>query len=182
MEAEAAAEEAGGGGRRRREEAAGGGGGSRRREEFKVPIRLIAAPCLRAMETVEIRSPQLRATILTHGASLAQLHVADRDGVFGDVVLGFTTEAGWQSAANPCMGCIIGRVAGRTAPRLLVDGVEHLLPGCDGGGGGIKPGTNLHGGLRVNRDMWEIQQREPDAVTLKCVCVGQMSGFPGVLK
>jgi aldose 1-epimerase len=165
--------------RRRREEA---GGGGRRREEFKVRIRRIVAPCLRAMETVEIRSPQLRATILTHGASLAQLHVADRHGVFGDVVLGFTTQAGWQCAANPCMGCIIGRVAGRTAPRLLVDGVEHLLPGCDGGGGGIKPSTNLHGGLRVNRDTWEIQHREPDAVTLKCICVGQISGFPGVLK
>jgi hypothetical protein len=132
------------------------------------------------MESIAISSPQLRATIITHGASLAQLHAADRCGVFGDVLLGFATEAGWQCAANPCMGCVIGRVAGRTSPRLVVDAVEHVLPGCDGGGGGIKPSTNLHGGLRMNRDNWTVQCRESDAVTLQHVCTSEASCFPGV--
>lgn len=131
------------------------------------------------METIEISSLHLRASILTHGATLAQLHVADRCGVFGDVLLGFATEAGWQCGGNPCMGCTVGRVAGRTAPRLIVDGVEYNLPGCDGGGGGIKEGTNLHGGLRMNRDNWRVKHRGADAVTLETMCIGQESGFPG---
>ena len=134
------------------------------------------------MEFIEISSPHLRATVLTRGASLAQLHVADRFGVFGDVLLGFATEAGWQSAANPCMGCIIGRTAGRTHPRMVVDGMEHVLPGCDGGGGGIKPSTNLHGGLHMNRENWEVQLRASDSVTLRYVCTSEASGFPGVFK
>ena len=131
------------------------------------------------METIEICSPQLRASILSHGATLAELHVADRCGVFGDVVLGFASEEGWQCADNPCMGCIIGRVAGRAAPRLMVDGVEYHLPGCDGGGGGIKRSTNLHGGLRMNRSKWTVKLRGSDAVTLENVCFGRDSGFPG---
>ena len=134
------------------------------------------------MEAIEIASPQLHATILTQGASLAQLHVADRWGVFGDVLLGFAAEAGWQCAANPCMGSIVGRVAGRTAPHLVVDEVLHLLPGCDGGGGGIRPSTNLHGGLRMNRDVWTVRHKAADAVTLATVCSGQVSGFPGALE
>ena len=75
------------------------------------------------MEAIEIRSQNLRATILTHGATLARLLVADRSGLFGDVLLGFSTDAGWTSPTNPCMGCILGRVAGRTSPRLVVEGV-----------------------------------------------------------
>ena len=57
-------------------------------------------------------------------------------------------------------------------PRLVVEGVEHALPGSDGGGGGIKPSTNLHGGLRMNRDTWKVLHIQPDAVTLQHVCIG----------
>ena len=134
------------------------------------------------METIEIGTSQLRATILTYGATLAELHAADRSGAFGDVLLGFTTDAGWHCAANPCMGCIIGRVAGRTAPDLMIDGQLHLLPGCDGGGGGIKPSTNLHGGLRLNRANWKVQLRESDAITMQTLCAGEVSGFPGAFE
>jgi hypothetical protein len=142
-----------------------------------------AAPVTREeslMEAIEISSQHVRATILTHGATLARLLVADRAGLFGDVLLGFATDAGWASPTNPCMGCIIGRVAGRTSPRLVVGGSQHALPGCDGGGGGIKQGTNLHGGLRMNRETWKVQHIQPDAVTLQHVCLGKDSGFPGV--
>jgi aldose 1-epimerase len=138
------------------------------------------AGALESMVRIEIRSSQLRAIILTRGATLAELHASDRSGRCGDVLLGFSTEEGWACAANPCMGCIIGRVAGRTCPDLTVDAVEYKLPGCDGGGGGIRPSTNLHGGLRLSRQEWRVTENSADAVVLQAICIGRDCGFPGM--
>ena len=51
-----------------------------------------------------------------------------------------------MSDACPSMNCCVGRTAGRNDPKLTVNGQDWTLTGCDGGGGGIDPSTNLHGG------------------------------------
>ena len=34
----------------------------------------------------------------------------------------------------------------------------------------------------MNRDVWTVQHKAADAVTLATVCSGQVSGFPGALE
>ena len=112
-----------------------------------------------------IENANVRAVILPYGATLAEVHVPDRNGVAGNVVLGMDD---WQSSAkNPCMNCVIGRVAGRTAPSIEIDGVSYELPGCDGGGGGIKATTCLHGGMSWNTATWRVVERGDAFVTLE---------------
>jgi len=66
------------------------------------------------------------------------------------------------------MNCIVGRTAGRNAPGgIVVDGENYPLPGNDGGGGGINPKTNLHGGMHWNRITWEITAHGDNFVTLE---------------
>ena len=119
----------------------------------------------KSTEPIELRSDaadgdhRCEATILPTGATLARFCVDGGD----SLVLAMDD---WTSDANPCMNCVIGRVAGRAAPTLDVDGRRYELPGCDGGGGGIKPSTCLHGGMR-----WKVphpQDWDPHRVTSLC--------------
>lgn len=126
---------------------------------------------------ITISSEELRVVVLPFGATLAEVHVGDRDGAMGDVVLGMKD---WKADSNPCMNCVIGRTAGRTASPLEIDGKKHVLPGCDGGGGGVKPETCLHGGMTWNSKAWTVVEQAADRVTLS---LDDPAGpFPGDVK
>jgi aldose 1-epimerase len=85
-------------------------------------------------------SAGVRAKWVSHGASLAELRVPDRDGKFADVVLGFDDAAGWRSADNQHFGCATGRFANRIAGgKFTLDGREYQLA-CNNGP------NHLHGG------------------------------------
>jgi aldose 1-epimerase len=83
----------------------------------------------------------LVAKITTFGATLTELHVPDRNGVFADVVLGFDRFEDYQ-AGGPYFGAIVGRVANRIAnARFTLEGRDYPLAAND------KP-HHLHGGRR----------------------------------
>ena len=108
----------------------------------------------------------------------------DKDGNTADVVLGFDELSGWAAASNPGMNMCIGRVSGRTAaPGFSLDGEAHALGGCDGGGGGIKGETNLHGGPAgfASRN-WTIEADDDTSVTLSLLSEDGDQGFPGELR
>ena len=71
-------------------------------------------------QSISISAGKLRATILNFGATVAELHVPDRNGSVADILLGFSTLDGWKSSENPCMNTIIGRTAGRCVPLVHV--------------------------------------------------------------
>lgn len=82
----------------------------------------------------------ISAKWVSYGASLAELHVPDRDGKFADVVLGFETAEGYYSADNQHFGCTTGRFANRIAGgRFELDGKTYQLAQNDGP-------NHLHGG------------------------------------
>src|SRR2546426_10230059 len=67
------------------------------------------------------------AKIMTYGATLTELHVPDRNGRNGDVVLGFNTFARYE-AGHPSFGSTAGRVANRIGKaRFTLDGKEYKL-------------------------------------------------------
>lgn len=109
------------------------------------------------------------------GARILQIVVPDRDGVPGDVALGYDSLDDLLQGA-PSMGAFIGRYAGRIAQaRFTLDGHEHQLvanagPHC------------LHGGPRGSRHR-VFEARQTDAHTLELQHRFETSddGFPGAL-
>jgi len=101
------------------------------------------------MEFTASNAHGLSAKWISRGATLAELHVPDRDGNLADVVLGFDDEAGYQSGDNQHFGCTTGRCANRIRDgRFTLDGVEYQLA--------QNLGTNhLHGGSERSLDKVE---------------------------
>jgi len=123
-----------------------------------------------------IASEKLSVNVLTYGATLSSVKVAAADGTWTNVVLGLQQ---WERPDNPCLNCTIGRIAGRTYPEINFDGNTHKLPGCDGGGGGILPSTNLHGGMKWNHAQWSVHSSDSNHVEFKYTC--EEPSLPGTV-
>jgi aldose 1-epimerase len=116
--------------------------------------------------------------VITYGAIITELHVPDRTGTVGDVVLGFDNLAQYVSQ-NPHFGCVVGRVANRIAKgRFTLDGKAYTLPIN-------KPPNCLHGGPRgFDKAVWKARPVDgPDgpAVIFSHVSPDGDEGFPGAL-
>src|SRR4051794_6755574 len=83
----------------------------------------------------------LVARISNYGTIITELHVPDRSGQKGDVVLGFDNLEQYLQG-HPYFGCTVGRVANRIAlGRFTLEGRTYSLA--------INNGPNhLHGGLK----------------------------------
>jgi len=69
----------------------------------------------------------LVAKITNYGATVTELHVPDRDGNLGDIVLGFDTLAEYPEKSQ-YFGCMAGRCANRIAyGKFSIDGTEYQL-------------------------------------------------------
>jgi len=118
------------------------------------------------------------AKIVTFGAILTELHVADRNGKMGDVVLGFDNFEQYAKG-HPFFGAIAGRYANRIAKgKFTLDGKEYKLA--------INNGPNhLHGGLKgFDKKHWKAEPLEtPDGPALRLTCVSSDGdeGYPGNL-
>jgi aldose 1-epimerase len=89
------------------------------------------------------------AKVTNYGTIICELHVPDRDGKSGDVVLGFDN-LGQYLKGHPCFGCTVGRVANRIAKgRFALDGKTYALA--------VNNGPNhLHGGLEgFDKKVWK---------------------------
>jgi aldose 1-epimerase len=91
------------------------------------------------------------AKVMTYGATLTELHTADRNGKSADIVLGFEELADYLRG-HPYFGAVIGRVANRIARgRFKLDGVEYKLATNDGL-------NHLHGGLKgFDKVQWQAE-------------------------
>ena len=115
---------------------------------------------------------------ITYGAVITELHVPDRDGKLGDVVLGFDNLPQYIKE-SPCFGAVVGRVANRIAKgRFVVDGRTYSLAINN-------PPNTLHGGIRgFDKVVWKAEAMEaPDgpAIVFHHVSPDGDEGFPGAL-
>jgi aldose 1-epimerase len=96
------------------------------------------------------------AKIITYGAIMTELHVPDRNGKLGDIVLGFDNLDQYL-AGHPFFGSTIGRVANRIAKgKFTLDGKSYTVATNNGP-------NHLHGGLKgFDKVVW---QAEPVATT-----------------
>ena len=121
----------------------------------------------------------LEVRVLDYGAIIASISVPDRDGVFGDVALGFDTLDGYL-ADNPYLGAVVGRYGNRIAGgRFMLDGVEYRLAINDGA-------NHLHGGVRgFDKVPWQAEASgdgdHAAAVALHYVSSDGEEGYPATL-
>lgn len=109
------------------------------------------------------------------GAGIVSAVVPDRDGVPGDVVLGYSDPMGYF-ADGPCAGKVPGRYANRIAlGKFTLDGKEYTLP--------VNNGPNhLHGGPEgFQNRVWESRIENGGVEFLYYSEDGEM-GYPGALK
>lgn len=121
----------------------------------------------------------MQATVITYGATLQALEVADKNGKFEDVVLGFDDVQGYQSG-TAYFGATIGRFGNRLAKGAFeLDGKRFQVPLNDGP-------NSLHGGpLGFDKKVWKAEpakSKDSVGVTLTYLSADGEMGFPGNLK
>ena len=121
----------------------------------------------------------MSAKIMTLGATLQALMVADKTGKKEDVVLGYDTAQEYLTRPN-YFGASVGRYANRIAKgKFSIDGKDYTLATNDGP-------NSLHGGPQgFDKRMWKIDSISSGAqarVVLSYVSADGEEGFPGELK
>jgi aldose 1-epimerase len=118
------------------------------------------------------------AGICNYGGLVIFLKMPDRDGQFGDVVLGYDNLADYLKE-TPYFGAMIGRYGNRIAKgKFTLDGKEYTLA--------INNGPNaLHGGLKgFDKVVWEpriLARPEGPSLELRYTSKDGEEGYPGNL-
>ncbi|HVS12688.1 MAG TPA: aldose epimerase family protein [Thermoanaerobaculia bacterium] len=125
-----------------------------------------------------INAHGLEARITDYGGIVLSLLAPDRDGILGDVVLGYDDLAGYLEV-TPYFGAIVGRYGNRIAgARFTLDGGEHALAANDGP-------NHLHGGVvGFDKVLWSgepIERADGAGVTLRYRSPDGEEGYPGTL-
>ncbi|WP_437730200.1 aldose epimerase family protein [Sorangium sp. So ce1335] len=118
------------------------------------------------------------AKVMTYGAALTELHVPDKAGKLGDVVLGHDNLDGYLKN-NPYLGSTVGRVANRIKnAQFQIEGKTYKLAANNGA-------HALHGGKKGwDKVVWDAQAMEtPDGPSVKLTYVSKdgEEGYPGTV-
>jgi aldose 1-epimerase len=124
----------------------------------------------------------LEARIINYGGIVVSLKVPDRNGQFGDVVLGFDDLNGYLSPeflkSNPYFGALIGRYGNRIGKaKFTLDGKVCALAANNGP-------NHLHGGIKgFDKVVWEARplQGEEPSLELHYLRKDGEEGYPGNL-
>jgi aldose 1-epimerase len=117
----------------------------------------------------------LTVRITTFGAHVVSVSAPDRSGNRADVVLGFSSVAGYESDGGTYIGAVVGRYGNRIAKGTFsIDSNTYHIP--------INNGVNaLHGGpLGFDHKVW-TGRALPNGVELTLVSADGEMGFPGKL-
>jgi len=122
----------------------------------------------------------MTARIMTYGGIVQSLKVPDKNGNFGDVVLGYDTLDGYLTN-SPYFGALIGRYGNRIAKgHFTLDGQTYTLATNNGP-------NSLHGGLKgFDKRVWKVVRAEntPQGPQLELTYTSPdgEEGYPGTLK
>jgi aldose 1-epimerase len=120
----------------------------------------------------------MEVKILDFGGTIVSIKVPDKNGVMGDVVLGFEKMDDYANN-GPFLGTLIGRYGNRIAKgKFTLDGVEYTLA--------VNNGPNhLHGGLKgFDKVLWNaamVDTKHGKALKLTYTSKDGEEGYPGTL-
>jgi aldose 1-epimerase len=115
------------------------------------------------------------ARVMNYGTIVTELHVPDRQGRLGDVVLGFDNLDQYLKG-HPYFGCTVGRVANRIdGGKFRLDGKTYQLA--------VNNGPNhLHGGVKgFDKVLWLAEPAGGSAVRFSYTSPDGEEGYPGTL-
>ena len=118
--------------------------------------------------------------IINYGGTVTDILIPDKNGVMGNVILGYESLSGYTQTGNPYFGCLVGRYANRIAnAKFSLDGKEYTLAANNNG-------NTLHGGLKgYDKVVWEVSGTETLAdhsdLKLKYESKDGEEGYPGNL-
>lgn len=118
--------------------------------------------------------------VTEYGLIITELHVPDKNGNLGNVVLGFDNLERYLKG-HPFFGAIAGRVANRIGgARFVIDGQEYTLAKNNGP-------NHLHGGLQgFDKKLWRSRPLPPTqdevAVEFEYMSPDGEEGYPGNLR
>jgi len=119
----------------------------------------------------------MQVGILNYGGTLTKILTKDKDGKFGDVILGFDSIGGYTQKGNPFFGALIGRYGNRIAKgHFTLDGTTFTLAQNNNG-------QSLHGGIKgYDKVMWKAEKQPGDS-SLKLTYLSKdgEEGYPGNL-
>jgi aldose 1-epimerase len=120
-------------------------------------------------------SAEIELELISYGARVTVLKTKDRDGVWGDITLGYSELKPYVENTNAYFGVIAGRYANRIAQgRFVLDGKTVQTTVNDGG-------NMLHGGVEgFDKRNWE-GEIVADGVEFTLVSPNGDQGFPGRL-
>ena len=118
----------------------------------------------------------MQAGIINYGGTITRLTAPDKNGRFGDVVLGFDSLSGFLQRGNPFLGALIGRYGNRIAKgKFTLDGQTYTLAGNDNG-------NNLHGGKKgFDKVVWTAEKQSDSSLKLTYRSKDGEEGYPGNL-
>lgn len=114
--------------------------------------------------------------IINYGGTITSIQTPDRNGSLDDIVLGFDTLEGYESAQNPYFGATCGRYANRIRNgQFELDGQTYQLA--------INNGDHaLHGGLRgFDKRVWDAHT-DGQKLLLKRTSPHEEENYPGTLE
>ena len=127
-----------------------------------------------AVDVFTIRNSSGTAVdIITYGATVNGIYVADKNGSFADVLSGFDSIEGHEKLSD-YQGMTVGRYANRLAGgRFSIDGVEYDVEKNE------KGITCLHGGGELSTAVWKAFVVDDNAVEMNYTSPDGAMGFPG---
>ena len=116
-------------------------------------------------------------SVCDFGAHLVSVRVPDKNGVLGDVCLGFESGATYDAIEYSFFGGTIGRVGNRIAKgRFTLNGKDYEIFQNNGG-------NSLHGGkLGFDRRWWQGEIRGENAVAFTRISPDGEENYPGNLQ
>jgi aldose 1-epimerase len=119
----------------------------------------------------------MQVSIINYGGTVTKIITKDKEGKFGDVILGFDSIAGYTQKGNPFFGALIGRYGNRIAKgHFTLDGATYTLAQNNNG-------QSLHGGLKgFDKVMWKAEKQAGNS-SLKLTYLSKdgEEGYPGNL-
>ncbi|MBL0145244.1 MAG: hypothetical protein IPP48_05335 [Chitinophagaceae bacterium] len=122
-------------------------------------------------------SDGLQVSIINYGATITNILMPDKEGIPGDIVLGFENLEGYINASGVYMGSICGRYANRIANgKFSINNTAYQLSKNDGN-------NMLHGGFKgFDKVYWNASiLPEKDGVVFSYLSKDGEEGFPGNL-
>lgn len=118
----------------------------------------------------------MQVTVLNYGTTITKILVPDKQGMLGNVVLGFDSLEGYLQETNPYIGPTIGRFANRIgkATFTLNDTAYQLTANNNG--------NTLHGGAEgLHKKIWNVNVLSDSSVRFTYLSPDGEEGFPGNL-